>query len=143
MRELCTLLRAEVFVWRCYMPDSEILVHVQRVVLIVFSETDVRPNWMIPLIFQRGNLVGFCVGGAKIVAISNSRELYSSMIQAENIYRCHRPNGQKGTIWMAVVNGIRSISMPDGEMTPLDGVCPELIRLYSTTDRPLLRRERS
>ncbi len=125
------------------MPDSEILVQDQRVVLIVFSETDVRPYWIIPLILQRGNLVGFCVRGAKIVAISNSRELYGSMTQVENIYRCHRPNGQRGTVFMAVVNGIRSISMPDGEMTPLDGVCSELIRIYSTTDKPLLRRERS
>lgn len=115
------------------------MVQAQRCAIVVLPGSIDRPESIISLLQGSGDLIGYESTGAVIVSVNSFRDVVASKEQIETIRKRYFANGEKGTIWLAVVNGKHDSSAPNGRLEPIPGLRPELIQLFSTEQRPLLR----
>jgi len=115
------------------------MIQSQRCAIIVVCGSRDKPEWVTRLLYLTGDLSGHHSHGATVVALHHSRHDICTLAQIREIADQSFANCKVGKIWLAVVNGCRDILEPNGRLTPVSGLEPELICLYSTEQRPLLK----
>jgi len=115
------------------------MIQFQRCAIIVVCGSRDKPERILDLLFETGDLAGHHSHGATVVALDHSRHDICTLAQIQEIAHEHLTNCKIGKIWLAVVNGSRDILEPNGRLTPISGLAPELICLYSKEQRPLLK----
>ncbi|MEI7791903.1 MAG: hypothetical protein WCI57_00225 [Candidatus Berkelbacteria bacterium] len=115
------------------------MIQSQRCAIVVVCGSRDKPEWITHLLMETGDLSDHQSHGATIVALDHSRQDICTLTQIQQIADQNFANCKVGKIWLAVVNGRRDILEPNGRLTPISGITPELICLYSTEQRPLIK----
>lgn len=115
------------------------MIQSQRCAIIVVCGSRDKPEWITYLLMETGDLLDHQSHGATIVALDQSRHDICTLAQIQEIADVQFTHCKVGKIWLVVVNGSRDILEPNGRLTPIAGLEPELICLYSKEQRPLLK----
>lgn len=114
----------------------------QYVAIIVLQNSNIKPVEVLPILQSGKAKEGDSINNAIFHAIGKDRGDICSIVKLEQ-YRKELIKGtEKGTVWLAVVNGMRNAKIDFSPLEPVVGLNPELNLLYSNYLPSLLERKK-
>lgn len=114
----------------------------QYVAIIVLQNSDIRPIEVLSVLQSGKAKVGRTVNNALFHAIGKDRDSMCSIERLEYYRKELIKNNEKGTVWLAVVNGMRNAKNRHSRLEPVEGIKPELHLLHSNYQSPLIKRNK-
>jgi hypothetical protein len=136
------LLKLGILCGGAFMNNSDESVLDQYVAIIVLRNSNIRPVEVLPILQSGKAKIGDTINNAIIHAIGKDRNTMCSVEKLEYYRKELIKSTEKGTVWLAVVNGMRNAKIDFSPLEPVVGINPELNLLYSNYLPSLLERKK-